>query len=58
MTKKSQKNDFFLSDAYAKNKDVIKESLLERIEQDQKKAKKEYTSARLGEIKTSLLPSE
>ena len=45
-------------DAYAENKDVIKESLLEKIEQDQKKAKKEYTSASLGEIKTSLPPSE
>ena len=31
---------------------------LERIEQDQKKAKKEYISASLGEIKTSLPPSE
>ena len=43
---------------YPQNKDVINDSLLERIEQDQKKAKKEYTSASLGEIKTSLPPSE
>ena len=45
-------------DAYAANKDSPSKPLLERIEQDQKKAKKEYTSASLGEIKTSLPPSE
>ena len=45
-------------DAYAANKDSPSKPLLERIEQDQKKAKKEYTSASLGEIKKSLLPSE
>ena len=45
-------------DAYAANKDNPSKPLLERIEQDQKKAKKEYISASLGEIKTSLPPSE
>ena len=45
-------------DAYAANKDSPSKPLLERIEQDQKKAKKEYRSASLGEIKTSLPPSE
>ena len=43
---------------YHDNKDAINKQLLEKIEQDQKKAKKEYTSARLGEIKKSLPPSE
>ena len=45
-------------DAYAANKDSPYKPLLDRIEQDQKKAKQEYTLARLGEIKTSLPPSE
>ena len=45
-------------DAYVANKDSPSKPLLERIEQDQKKAKKEYISASLGEIKTSLPPSE
>ena len=45
-------------DAYAANKDSPSKPLLERIEQDQKKAKQEYISASLGEIKTSLPPSE
>ena len=46
----------FIYDIYAENgfenyyvnKDAINKQLLEKIEQDQKKAKKEYTSASLG----------
>ena len=45
-------------DAYAENKDDLNKPLLDRIEKDQIKAKQEYTSAQLGEIKKSLPPSE
>ena len=45
-------------DAYAENKDDLNKPLLDRIEKDQIKAKQEYTSAQLGEIKKSLPSSE